>query len=104
MITNDLQYRTAKTQADRLDRLVTELSDRPIDSNNGEIRRKLEVMAVEGQLQELRGQLTEYDALREGRTPVGELSSLDDLPRLLVRARIAAGLSQRSLAERLGLK
>jgi len=104
MITNDLQYRTAKTQADRLDRLVAELSDRPIDTDDGEVRRKLEVMAVEGQLQELRGQLTEYDALREGRAPVGELSSLDDLPRLLVRARIAAGLSQRSLAERLGLK
>jgi transcriptional regulator with XRE-family HTH domain len=104
MITNDVQYRTAKTQADRLDRLVDELVNRPIHSNDGELRRKLEVAAVEGQLGELRAQLTEYDALREGRVAVGELSSLDDLPSLLVRARIAAGLSQRSLAERLGLK
>jgi len=104
MITNDVQYRTAKTQADRLDRLVDELAKRPIPSDDGELRRKLEVAAVEGQLGELRAQLSEYDALREGRVAVGELSSLDDLPRLLVRSRIAAGLSQRSLAERLGLK
>ena len=104
MITNDVQYRTAKTQADRLNRLVDELVKRPIPSDDGELRRKLEVATVEGQLGELRAQLTEYDALREGRVAVGELSSLDDLPRLLVRSRIAAGLSQRSLAERLGLK
>lgn len=104
MITNDVQYRTAKTQADRLDRLVDELVTRPIPSDDGDLRRKLEVAAVEGQLGELRSQLTEYDALRDGSVAVGELSSLDDLPRLLVRARIAAGLSQRLLAERLGLK
>jgi len=104
MITNDVQYRTAKVQADRLERLVDELAKRPIPSDDGELRRKLEVAAVEGQLGELRSQLTEYDALREGHAPVGELSSLDDLPRLLVRARIASGLSQRLLAERLGLK
>jgi transcriptional regulator with XRE-family HTH domain len=104
MITNDVQYRTAKTQADRLDQLMDELATRPMSSDDGELRRKLEVAAVEGQLGELRAQLTEYDALREGRVAVGELSSLDHLPRLLVRARIAAGLSQRLLAERLGLK
>lgn len=104
MITNDVQYRTAKGQADRLERLAGELATRPIPSDDGELRRKLEVAAVEGQLSELRAQLGEYDDLREGHAPVGELSSLDDLPRLLVRARIAAGLSQRLLAERLGLK
>lgn len=104
MITNDVQYRTAKTQADRMDRLVDELAKRPIPSDDGELRRKLEIAAVEGQASELRAQLNEYDALREGRVAVGELGSLDDLPRLLVRARIAAGLSQRALAERLGLK
>jgi transcriptional regulator with XRE-family HTH domain len=46
----------------------------------------------------------EYDALRSGQAPIGQLTSLDDLPRLLVRARIATGMSQRALAQRLGLK
>lgn len=104
MITNDVQYRTAKAQADRLARLLDEVRERPLEEVNGDLWRQLEVAAVKGQLDELQVQLAEYDDLREGRAVVGELSSIDDLPRLLVRARIAAGLSQRELASSLGLK
>jgi transcriptional regulator with XRE-family HTH domain len=104
MITNDVQYRTAKAQADRLASLLKDIRQRPLDAAEGELRRQLEIDAVEGQVDELGAQLREYDDLREGRAPVGVLSTVDDLPRLLVRARIAAGLSQRQLAGRLGLK
>ena len=104
MITNDVQYRTAKTQVDRLQRLQAELDERPLDTNNGELRRKLETHAVESQASELLSELEEYDALRAGHAPVGHLTTLDDLPRILVRARIAAGMSQKALAERMGLK
>ncbi len=104
MITNDVQYRTAKAQVDRLQRLRAELDERPLDTNDGELRRKLETHAVESQASELRAELEEYDALRAGHAPVGHLTTLEDLPRLLVRARIAAGISQKALAERMGLK
>jgi transcriptional regulator with XRE-family HTH domain len=104
MITNDVQYRTAKAQADRLALLLEDVRQRPRDEEDSELRRQLEIDAVEGQIDELGGQLREYDDLREGRAPVGVLSTVDDLPRILVRARIAAGLSQRELAARLGLK
>lgn len=104
MITNDVQYRTAKAQVDRLQRLRAELDERPLESNVGDLRRTLETRAVESQVAELRAELDEYDALRSGRIPVGHPATLDDLPRLLVRARIAAGMSQKALAERMGLK
>ena len=104
MITNDVQYRTAKAQVDRLQRLLAELDERPLAPDNGELRRKLEINAVESQVEELRSELDEYDALRSGEAAVGHLATLDDLSRLLVRARIAAGMSQRALAERMGLK
>ena len=104
MITNDVQYRTAKAQVDRLQRLREELDERPLDTNDGELRRKLETHAVESQVSELRAELDDYDALRSGDAPVGHLTTLDDLPRLLVRARIAVGMSQKALAERMGLK
>lgn len=104
MITNDVQYRTAKAQVARLEDLLSELAERPLDLSGGELRRRVEIDTVDGQLTELRGEMSDYDALRTGRVPVGELTSLDDLPRLLVRARIAAGMSQRALAEKLGLK
>ena len=32
MITNDVQYRTAKAQIDRLQRLRAELDERPLDT------------------------------------------------------------------------
>ncbi len=104
MITNDVQYRTARAQVDRLERLLQAVQKRQLADNEAQLRQRLEMDAVEGQVTELRGQLEEYDDLRAGRVPVGTLSAVDDLPRLLVRARIAAGLSQRELAERLGLK
>ncbi|MEJ7652877.1 MAG: helix-turn-helix transcriptional regulator [Chloroflexia bacterium] len=58
----------------------------------------------ESQLQELREQLAEYEALRSGRVAVLELASLGEAPDALIRARIAAGLTQRELAKRLGIK
>ena len=46
----------------------------------------------------------EYDALRNGHVQMLELSSLDELPDGLIRARIAAGITQKQLATQLGLK
>ena len=60
--------------------------------------------AMESQLADLRGELAEYDALRTGQVRILELDSLAQLPDALIRARIAAGLSQRELAARLGLR
>lgn len=48
-------------------------------------------------------ELAEYDALRSGSVTWAVLESLGDLPELLVRARIAAGLTRADLALRLGL-
>ena len=59
---------------------------------------------IESQLQELREEIAEYEALRSGKTTVWELDSLKDLPDALIRARIASGLTQHELAARLGLK
>jgi ribosome-binding protein aMBF1 (putative translation factor) len=60
--------------------------------------------AMESQLEDLRQQLAEYEALRAGRVQVLELDSLGRLPEALIRARIAAGLTQKELARRLGLR
>ena len=60
--------------------------------------------AMESQLEELRDQLAEYEALSSGRVAVLELEGLRELPSALIRARIASGLTQKQLAERLGLK
>lgn len=48
-------------------------------------------------------ELAEYDALRSGSLTWAVLEGLGDLPELLIRARIAAGLTRADLALRLGL-
>jgi DNA-binding Xre family transcriptional regulator len=102
MIANERQYRITKTAVrefeEALDRLETAEAHRPPD-----VRRVMRE-AIESQLDELREQVTEYEALRSGRVQVLELNSLDELPDALIRARIAAGLTQKELAARLGLK
>lgn len=102
MIANERQYRITKSEAKKfeeaLDRLETVEGHRP-----DEMRRIMRE-AMESQLEELREQLAEYDALRSGKVAVLEIEGLQELPTALVRARIASGLTQKALARRLGLK
>jgi len=62
------------------------------------------VAQYESQIEEMQRDLGEYDALRDGRVAHLDVESLTALPDALIRARIAAGLTQKELALRLGLK
>src|SRR5205814_200425 len=60
--------------------------------------------SYESELKRLRRQVEGYEAFRAGVIKQVDLRSLDDLPESLIRGRIAAGLTQKELAERLGKK
>src|SRR5207249_4433615 len=60
--------------------------------------------AIASQLQDLRAELREFDELRAGVVREIRAASLDELPAALIRARIARGMSQRDLAERIDVK
>lgn len=60
-------------------------------------------VAVEAQAQDITQEIHEYEQLKAGNVPVPDLSELAQLHRNLIRARIALGLTQRDLAERLGI-
>ena len=105
MIKNERQYRITNAQSDKLREALLELSSGRADE--GEVHPllvKAQEEALRSQLEDLDEQLYEYDALRSGRRTVLELSSFGELPRALIQSRIAAGLSQKDLADRLGLK
>ena len=105
MIKNERQYRITRTQAERFARTLEGLRERPegADGIHPMIARA-QVDAVSSQLADLEGELREYEAIREGKFQVEELSVVAGLPALLIKARIARGLSQRELADRMGLK
>ncbi len=108
MIKNERQYRITRTQAQQFERALAQLQV-SAGSQSGELEglhpllRKAQREALESQLGDLREQLAEYEALASGGQTTFVSHSFD-LPNALIRARIAAGLSQRDLAERLGLK
>ncbi len=105
MIKNERQYAITKAQADKFAQALERLSKGPA---KGEaihpVLRKAEAEALRSQLADLRAELAEYEALRSGRRTQLPLVSWDDLPRALIQARIAAGLSQQDLANKLKLK
>jgi ribosome-binding protein aMBF1 (putative translation factor) len=104
MIRNEREYRITKAQAAKFERALSQLSTSGEGAQLQPLVQKAQRDAVQSQLEELKEQIAEYEALRTGQCSVLSLDSLEELPRALIRARIAAGLTQRELAERLGIK
>jgi ribosome-binding protein aMBF1 (putative translation factor) len=102
MIKNERQYAITKAQAENFANALAELKQRPSGKGHP-LLRKAEEEALRSQLADLQAELAEYDALRSGKQRI-QVNSFDDLPHALIQARIAAGLSQKQLAQRLGLK
>jgi Helix-turn-helix len=106
MITNDRQYEITQRWIgrfkDSLDE-VTRLLASDVDDRNE--RRKLEVFAASfrSEIADLEAQRAEYEALVAGQVRSFQFASLHDLPIALIKARLAAGLSECQLAERLGI-
>lgn len=104
MIKNDRQYRLSKAQIRLFESAIADLDSQK--NPKGMDDRFLEVQrnATQSQLQELNADVQEYEALKSGQIAIFETSSLDDLPLLLVKARIARGVNHKELAERLNVK
>jgi transcriptional regulator with XRE-family HTH domain len=104
MIKNEREYRITKTQSEKFERALAQLSAVGGDARLHPRLQQAEREAVQSQLEELQEQMADYEALRSGKSAVISLDSLEELPQALIKARIAAGLTQRELAEKLGLK
>ena len=105
MIRNERQYRFTKTQVKRFEQTLVELKSRdPEGIDVHPLIAKAQVDAVGSQLADLREQLREYESLKSGSFDFNELMVVNSLPTMLIKARIARGMTQRDLAERIGLK
>ncbi|MBW3663380.1 MAG: helix-turn-helix domain-containing protein [Actinobacteria bacterium] len=104
MIKNDRQFGIVRSRSERLERLQDDLLERLGRSPADASKLELELRATRAEIRRMRGELGDYQLLKEGKAPIGSARTLEDVSRLLVRARIAAGLTQADLAERLDLK
>lgn len=91
MIINDRQLRVAEKKAEELIASAARLS--------GTDAAQYEELGLR-----LREEAEEFKAIRAGDIRAFPMRTLDELPHMVVKARIARGLTQRELAERLGVK
>ena len=101
MIFSDRQYSVSKEQSAKLRGALERVL---ADTKKHERLRKIEAKALESQIAEIDREIADYNLLKSGSVAFSESYALSDLPRILIQARIAQGLSQTDLAERLGMK
>lgn len=100
MIANERQQRIAEAQLRRFEEALA------VSVTGGDVApRIVQAMgdAVASERDELRAQLARYEALRAGRVTKRGLCSLRALPAVMIEGRIAARMTQRDLAKRLGI-
>lgn len=101
MIKNERQYKITKNEIkkfqDSLDNFVENKDTHPL-------LLQAQKSAIEYQLETLEEEVLEYERLKAGYYEVLEVNSFDDLPIALIRSRIAQNLTQKDLADRLGMK
>lgn len=103
MITNERQYKITRTQLRGFENARTDaVAAGPGVDVDPRIHQAM-IEGLEGQIDDLKEQLDRYETLKSGRTSSVSLTSILDLLPRLIEARIAAGLTQRSLSERLGV-
>jgi len=105
MITNERQFRISNAQLERLRNSAETFDFGEASKRSGSpILAQAELDALKSQIDDIAEQVQEYQALRSGSVGILKARSLSELPQILIKARIAQGLSQRELAERIGMK
>ena len=104
MIKNEKQYRITKAQVRRFQDALAELAAQSRPSNIVPRLWEAQRQAAQSQLEELQQQVEAYERLQLSRSKEVILEAVEDLPKALIRARIAAGMTQEGLARRLGVK
>lgn len=104
MITNERQYRITKAQADKFEQALAQLQAQREETHIHPLLQQAEQDALQSQLDDLHDELEEYDTLKTGEFLAPEIEKISEIPTCLIRARVASGMTQRELAEQLGLK
>lgn len=102
MIQNERQYKITQT---KLRNLSIDLAT--LDTSDSDLHPRL-LLARKNSLDiligELQQEIADYERLKSGQITKFPIDSLQDLPRVAIEARIATGMTQKELAEKIGVQ
>ena len=103
MITNERQYLITQKKVKEFTRALADVSKTSPSKTISLRAREAMRSGIESQLQDLRDEIDEYEKLKSGRVKSIVVHSIAGIALSLVKARIARNLTQKQLADRLGL-
>ena len=98
VIYSDDQFEVSSVQVKRLKAALSDACTRKTDQT---WLQAIQVDALKSQITDIEGEMSEYQQLRHRQIPLPESSAIDELPKVLAKARIWSGISQDALASRL---
>ena len=101
MIYSDKQYGVSSVQLTKLQEALAAARDRASDQP---WLKQAEIDALTSQIADIEAEIAEYNLLKSGQVWFSKAYSLEELPRVLVQARIASRMSQTDLAGKLSMK
>jgi len=104
MIHNKWQYNLAKKDLANFEFTISSLESKLKEANEDSVSIQININAVKHLHKKLHHEIIEFEKLKSGELSQIEYSNLKDLPSCLVQSRIALGLSQKDLAEKLEIK
>ncbi|MDJ0569933.1 MAG: helix-turn-helix transcriptional regulator [Pleurocapsa sp. MO_192.B19] len=101
MIQNEHQYKVTQNKLKDLEQALAELFQIKDTLHPRQFSSRKHCLQIA--IDSLRHEIEEYDALKHQQTPI-KIASIQELPLALIRARIAMGMTQKELAEKMGVK
>ena len=101
MIKNERQYAVTRSWVKKFEATIAGMD---LELASGADRMRMAVRTgMQSKADEMKGDIAEYESLKSGKIPHVDTGNLEELPEALIKMRIALGLSQRELAERMGI-
>jgi HTH-type transcriptional regulator / antitoxin HipB len=102
MILNEIQYKVTQTKLEDLEKDLTALTPPPAALHPRQILSRTNSLNI--LIGTLKQEMVDYNNLKNGTISEFPIDSIQELPIVIIKARIARGMTQKDLAEKIGIQ
>lgn len=103
MITNERQYKITQKSLDEFAQTL-HIVEKQLEESPDSKLASIQFSALKSQIEDLQEQIEEYETLKSGTVRFLDAYDISEIPTILIKARIANGLTQAELATKVGIK